>query len=281
MRKPVTRQQARDIQAAKAAANVPGAVRRSIQREAIGSQQVDMSKYYYSRIRFQAEAGEDSLIFQAGKRYAFGYQLQREVDGHPGHNATYADTNLLEERSTNRGETVKILGMAIRPTPFTDSYIMNALDMWLSVVLRLDNDNVMFLGNPSDIPGSSQNAEGPSWFLPPPAEDTEVGEFQACKKGDQRMSNLLMFAEPIIWTPEGKDAKLDVMFELNQQVELTAFDPRNATDVTAAGAGDNAVVTQWNPPSPAGEGKDASPGTFVDFFVKLYVASEGPRSVNQ
>lgn len=276
MRKPVTREMAQQIQAAKAAGQVPVGVRKSIQREAIASQQVDMSKFYYSRIRFQFAFDQNDLVILPQKRYAFGYQLQKEVDGHVGHNATYADTNLLEERSTNRGERVRVVGIAIRPTPFTDSLLMNAMDAVTNVVLRVDNDSLLYLGNPSDVPGSSQNSEGPSFVILPPAPNSVFAMFEACKKGKPEMGNILLLKEPIIWTPEGADSKLDVLFELNEQLKFTLPAARAATDVTGAGADDNAAVAAWNPPD-----EEGMPGTFVDFMVKLYVESEAPRSVNQ
>lgn len=276
MRKPVTREMAAQIQAAKAAGQVPVNVRKNIQREALASQQVDMSKFYYSRIRFQFAIDDGELILLPQKRYAFGYQLQKEVDGHAGHNATYADTNLLEERSTNRGEKVRVVGIAVRPTPFTDSLLMNAIDDVTSVVLRVDNDSLLYFGNPSDIPGSSQNGEGPTFLIPPPAANSVFTTFEACKKGKAEMGNILLLKDPIIWTPEGADSKLDVLFEVNEQVRYVLPPERLATDVTGAGADDNAVVTQWAPPDEEGK-----PGTYVDYLVKLYVESEAPRSVNQ
>lgn len=276
MKKPVTRAQAIQVAAAKAAANVRPTVRQQIQAEAIASQRVDLTHFYYSRIRFAGELGEGVITFAPQKRYAFGYQLQREVDGHAGHNATYADTNLLEERSTNRGEHVEIVGIACRPTPLSDSFIMNFMDMFTSVVLRLDNDNVMFFGNPSDIPGSANNGDGPSFILLPDAEESVAKDWQATNKGTPEMDNILILGEPIKWKAEGADAKMDIMFELNEQVQLELGAARAATDVTALGAADNAVVQAWNPPA-----ADEEPGTYVDFFVKLYVRSIGPRSVNK
>lgn len=284
MRKAVTRNQAAQIAAAKEAAKVPAAVRRQIQMEALGSQRVDLSKYYYSRVRFECVENDlagGSVIFVPQKRFAFGYELGKPVDGHtlPAiHNASYADTNILEARTTNKGERVKIVGIAVRPTPFTDSYLMNALDMYMSVTLRLDNDNILFLGNPSDVPGSAQNTGGPTWDLLPDAEQyNNITEHQATQKGEPEMDNILVLEEPILWEPNGgKDGKMDVMFELNNVFEHTLPAARAATDVTALGAGDNAVVTDYTPPATVGE-----PGTFVDYFVKLYVASMGPRGANQ
>lgn len=272
----VTREQARQIVAAKAASKVPGAVRQQIQREAIASQRVDLSKFYYSRVRFAGTITEGGVLtFAAQKRYAFGYQLQREVDGHVGHDATYADTNLLEERTPNNGETVKIIGISCRPTPFTDAYLMNALDQTTSVILRINNDNTLILGNPSDVPGSSQNTSGPAWSIQQGAENYNEDIWQATQKGEAEMDNIMVLGEPIIWTPMGADAKMDVMFELNEQFIHTYPANRAATDVTALGAADLAVVTPYTQPTEAHE-----PGTFVDFFVKLYVSTESPRSLN-
>lgn len=276
MKVAVTPEKARQIEVAKRAAKVPGDVRRELQLAALQSQQVDMSKVYYSRIRFQFALADGTLTLVPGDRYAFGYKLQEEVQGHPGHAATYADTNLLEERSTNRGERTKILGMSIRPTPFTDSYLMNAIDMFMSVTLRLDQQNVVYIGNPSDVPGASQNAEGPSWVLLPDAEQVDIFRgYQATKKGEPNMDNVLVFKEPIIWTPSGPDSKMDVLFRMNETWSFDLPADRVATDVTAAGAGDNAVITAWTQPAEEGE-----PGTFVDYDVRVYVDSRAPRSQN-
>lgn len=273
MRKPVTKEQARQVELAKQAAMVPAAIRRNIALEALASQQVDLSKYYYSRIRFQAEVTEDLLTFDPGDRYAFSYQIRQEVDGHPGHAATYADTNLLEERSTNAGEKVRIVGMAIRPTPTTDALLMNAMDMFMQVSLRLDNREVLWLGNPSDVPGSSQNASGPTFILPPALSSYEPTVIEPCKKGWPTQGNYLPFAEPIIWNPgDQADSKLDVLFRLNERLQLNLEPPRLPINDPAAVA---TGQTPFNPPAEAGD-----KGTYVDYFVKLYVRSEGPRSQN-
>jgi len=275
MRKPVTKEQAQQIDLAKQAAQVPAAVRRTIALEALASQQVDLSKYYYSRIRFQADEYDDGmLVFNPGDRYAFSYQIRQEVDGHPGHAATYADTNLLEERSTNSGEQVKIVGMAIRPTPTTDALLMNAMDMFIQTSLRLDNRELVWLGNPSDVPGSSQNAKGPTWLQPPPLDATVPDLIHPTLKGWPTQGNYLPFGQPIIWNPgDQADSKLDVLFRLNETFRFQAAPARveNNDPATAASG-----VTEWNPPEDLGK-----PGTFVDFFVKLYVKSIGPRSQNR
>lgn len=274
MKSTVTREQARQIAAAKSAANVKPTVRRSIQREALASQRVDLSKYYYSRIRFQATVLEGGIQFDPGDRYAFSYQVRQLVDGHPNHNATYADTNLLEERSTNSGEKAYILGMAIRPTPTTDAMLMASLDMDIQVSLRLDNREVMWLGNPSDIPGSSQVAKGPTFMVPTDAESEVPPIWTPATKGQNLWSDYLPFAEPVIWMPgDTEDSKLDVLFRLHSV---------HTFDLPAARAQSNDVATDagyqsaYAPPAAAGD-----PGTYVDYYVKLYVATEGPRSVNR
>ena len=289
MRYPVTREQAAQVEAAKAAAGVPADVRRSIQREALASQSVNWNQIYYSRVRFQGilqiEPGEipqvTGICFLPVVRYAFGYQLQHEVDGHPGHNATYADTNLLEDRSTNKGETVEVRGIAIRHTPFTDAYLAQALDMFTSVIIRLDQDNALFPGNPSDIPGSSQVSEGPSWaIMPNTEEDTFKSSFAGTRKATPDQDNMLVLQQPLIWTPKGKDSKLDVQIQLHQQVchnykkdRLASVDPFG-TNGGPYTFGQGA----WSKPKPLD--RDI-PGMFVDYFVKLYCKVSGPRSVNQ
>jgi hypothetical protein len=289
-KQPVTQQQARQIEAAKAAARTPLDVRRQIQREALASQHVTLSELYYSRVRFQGTCANEGaqLRFPPGKRYAFGYQLGEEVAGHAEHSATYADTNLLKSRQTNHGQRLEIYGIAIRPTPLTDAYLLNLLDMFISITIRLDSDNIAYLGNPSDVPGSAQIADGPTWTIPPPAEEYETRQVSACTKGVAEGDNMLLFKEPLIWTPSGAASQLDVQIELHQQVEVDTRADRTATDVTALGAADNAVVTAWenicSRMSP-GEGQDppddALPGLFVDYFVKLFAESTGPRSPNR
>jgi len=274
--KPVTLEQAAQIQAAKQAANVPQGVRRQIGAAALASQHIDMSKYYYSRIRFEATLEVGAVTFASGERYAFSYQVRQLVDTHTGHLATYADTNLIDERSTNKGETAKIRGMSVRHTPLTDAYLAAIFDMVVSVSLRLDNTEIMYLGNPSDIPGSSQLAKGPTFLIPFDAESNVPPVWHPALKGQPHEDNMIVFAEPIIWRPDRNDSKLDVKFRLEENLSVQFGAARAATDVKALGAGDNAVVTAWSPPT-----KKDQPGTFVDYWVKLYVETESPRSVNQ
>lgn len=283
-RQPVTMDQAAQIEAAKAAAKLPVKVREQIQRQTLASQQVDMSKYYYSRVRFQGrieEVPEEGtfISFDAGDRYAFSYQVRQEVDTHPGHRATFADTNLIDERSTNRGETVRIGAIAIRNTPLTDALLAAAADMFISVSMRLDNIEMLFLGNPSDIPGSSQLSEGSTWSIQSDAEKRSPAIFLPTRKGVERMENMLVLSEPLIWKPSGNDSKLDVKFTLNQGFRFKYDADRPETDPLVAPN----YVTTWSRPSSDGYNKEngqAEPGTFIDFFVKLYCSTTGERSVN-
>mgnify|MGYP006297009139 CR=1 FL=1 len=270
----VTREQAHQIAMAKKAANVQPGVRKQIQREAIASQLVDLSKYYYSRIRFEANSLAAGLLtFLPEERYAFGYELRQDVDGHAGHAATYADTNILEARSTNSGETAHIVGMAIRPTPTSDAVLMNLMDQIMSVSLRLDNREVFWLGNPSDIPGSSQLAKGQSFAIPTDMGSEVAPIWTPTQKGENLWSDYLPFPTPIIWRPGDRaDSKLDVAFRLYETF---------THDVGVARAQDNDPATaasfqsSYTPPAALGD-----PGTYVDFMCKLYVQTEGGRSVN-
>lgn len=286
---PVTRDMAAQIQSAKEAARLAPNVRKQIQMEALASQRVAANKLYYSRVRFEFTKkeveGQVSICLDPGKRYAFGYQLQQEVDGHTGHRATYADTNLLEARSTNKGETVRVVGIGIRHTPFTDAYLASAMDMFVSTTLRVDNDNLLHMGNPSDVPGSSQQTEGTTFVLPPNANETDGRRWHPTRKGDAFQENMLVLAEPIIWTPEGVDSKLDVMFDFYTGFCIGLRDER-----TECFGCDEAPVDRQPPPfagsergyqSPFQHPENGNPGLWVDYFVKLYCNVASNRSKNE
>lgn len=304
---PVTRDMAAQIQSAKEASRLAPNVRKQIQMETLASQRVAANKLYYSRVRFEFVMreieGSPAICLDPGKRYAFGYQLQQEVDGHTGHRATYADTNLLEARSTNKGETVRVLGIGIRHTPFTDAYLAAAMDMFVATTLRIDNDNLLHMGNPSDVPGSSQQTEGTTWVLPPNALETDGRRWHPTRKGDAFQENMLVLAEPIIWTPEGVDSKLDVMFDFytgfchNLPQERTAKDAiccdgpfapiPEGPELPEVEVREPPVIepiptfaptfqSGWKHPADKSE-----PGMWVDYFVKLYCHVGSNRSKNE
>jgi hypothetical protein len=289
-RVPVTREMAAQIQAAKTASTIPSNVRRQIQSEALASQRVAANKIYYSRIRFAWELKKEPEIgtfvcLNPTTRFAFGYQLQQDVDGHAGHRATYADTNLLEARSTNSGEVVSIVGIGVRHTPISDAFLASLMDQFVAVTLRVDNDALLRMGNPSDIPGAAQTTDGTTYCLWPNALDQFGKVFVPTQKGRASQENFLVLGEPIIWKPSNKDSKLDIEFQNYESICWKLPDEREYLEPTCCqepeipnGPRNSAEGFQGPYKHPE---KVGDPGTFVDYFVKLYCQTDSTRSVNQ
>ncbi len=255
---------------------------RFIAAAAIGSQQVQLTLPYFSRVRFSSFPTTVGNVFNyaiaAGTKVnAFSYG-QGESMGPAGfaRNATPADTNLEKGRSTRGGETIEIHGISIVPVPVaygdaagprntaysSDAKVLAFLLSQTSCQVNLKGGNVVHDYGPLILCPSpvGQSGLGPSQTQVPPIDSGHMLTGYAAN-GWSYAGNLYRLPEPYIWTPSGDtDASFQVTLELRQALAIQ-------TSLRVAAAG----IAPYVPPEMI----------LQEFIVSLLTSSSESRGVNQ
>lgn len=266
----------RQLAAAAAAGDVNPETVMAIAQQALSGQEVKLSQHYYSRVIFRpARVVGPPVAFPiaAGTEvFAFSYGQGDDMApaGWAANLGTVSDTNLATARETNDGEIVKIHGIACHVSSFSDAELLRALAGVTSATLRFGNKPFLHLGAVDMIPGQSHILPGQTHMLSPSSLETEGARIVAPPRlGESLSGNFLRFRNPILWTPNGAQSKLDIQLRVDYAVAGECDLLR-----AAAAAPVEEVQTTFTPPAATGD-------VLVGLTFVLVSETVGPRSLNK
>jgi hypothetical protein len=244
-------------------------LRMADKQNAIASQRVRSSLYYWSKFRIAGTVTTGTLKFAQGKRSAFSYTISATMtsagfsaaDG----TATDCETNLESAAATVAGESVTIVGVGIQLAPDTDAELARRVSAHTCARIARGAGAAVKLGPIAAIPGGGGLHGGGNTRVLEPPQNAAAAQASAIGNGYPSSLNYRALPEPMIWTPQGTtDGILTVEIDLVRDVTLTLPAVRAATSGISAYA------------QPA----TGDPGTYLDGWVFLITDSERPRGQN-
>lgn len=238
------------------------------QRQALASQRVTSTLYYWSKVRVLGAVNAGVLTFAAGKVQAFGYALGQSM-AQAGlnalGNATEAETNLEQPAQTNGGGVVEVMGIGVQLASDADSEVARILTPHLATRIVRAGGVPTRLGPLTFLPGAGGIfGASSSRVVEPPLAQAHI-ERGAMTNGYPSGLNFRPLPDPIKWSRAGTaDGTLTLELELMRAVTLTLPTTR------AAAAG----VAAYAQPS------TGLPGTYLDLLFFLATRSVAARSEN-
>ena len=285
----VVQQQIQDQNLRKALAQTPAAYRDALAQSVADNQVVFKRDAYYSKGRITATVTTSSSPIIATYTVSKGYQAVlfnygvTDPLGGAGfatsltpdyNNATLSETNLIHGSETNGAELMLITGIGFILTPDADPLALKAVmpSCYMSGGVN-GNTNDFKWGPPIFWPGGSGIfGAGLSYTQQPGLFDSNATQVGTAVSGIPGAEDYSRDIDPVLWGPKGQaDSTFTVVCSVTRTVTWTA------TDRTAivASAGTPTTVTVFAHPT-AGQ-----PGSYIDFWVRLFGAQFAPRGKNR